>query len=142
VRGHVGALTPVSWGCSLALYLALTRRAFFSGLFLCTRLLWLSPRRYYLDMHVIEMGTPPLVKTAARLFRELCYSNKSQLMAGMICAGWDSAKGGQVRRVCRGWHVACGLGQAAQASCTFHLVGSACALLVHCCLVRHRTWDL
>lgn len=53
--------------------------------------------RYYLDMHVIEMGTPPLVKTAARLFRELCYSNKSQLMAGIICAGWDSAKGGQVR---------------------------------------------
>lgn len=52
--------------------------------------------RYYLDMHVIEMGTPPLVKTAARLFRELCYSNKSQLMAGIICAGWDSAKGGQV----------------------------------------------
>lgn len=57
--------------------------------------------RYYLDMHVIEMGTPPLVKTAARLFRELCYSNKSQLMAGIICAGWDSAKGGQVRA--RGW---------------------------------------
>ncbi|OSX71402.1 hypothetical protein BU14_0537s0010 [Porphyra umbilicalis] len=52
--------------------------------------------RYYLDMHVVEMGTPPLVKTAARLFRELCYSNKTQLMAGMICAGWDSAKGGQV----------------------------------------------
>lgn len=59
--------------------------------------------RYYLDMHVIEMGTPPLVKTAARLFRELCYSNKSQLMAGIICAGWDSAKGGQVRA--RGWSI-------------------------------------
>lgn len=51
-------------------------------------------------MHVIELGTPPLVKTAARLFRELCYSNKSQLMAGIICAGWDSSKGGQVRHVC------------------------------------------
>lgn len=67
------------------------------------RIFCFRPCRYYLDMHVIEMGTPPLVKTAARLFRELCYSNKSQLMAGIICAGWDSAKGGQVRA--RGWSI-------------------------------------
>lgn len=66
--------------------------------FLDVAYFWCSSAcRYYLDMHVIEMGTRPLVKTAARLFRELCYSNKSQLMAGIICAGWDSAKGGQVR---------------------------------------------
>jgi len=52
--------------------------------------------RYYLSMNEIELGSEPPVATAAALFRELCYSNKAQLMAGIICAGWDAERGGQV----------------------------------------------
>ncbi|CDF32448.1 Proteasome subunit beta type [Chondrus crispus] len=52
--------------------------------------------RYYLSMHDIELGEDPDVDTAAKLFRELCYHNKGQLMAGIIVAGWDKHKGGQV----------------------------------------------
>ncbi|KAJ7393230.1 Proteasome subunit beta type-6 [Desmophyllum pertusum] len=29
-------------------------------------------------------------------FREICYSNRDQLTAGIICAGWDKREGGQV----------------------------------------------
>lgn len=84
----LGPLLDASAGVRLLTHPLVFLLAHRTGCLLC---------RYYLDMHVIEMGTPPLVKTAARLFRELCYSNKSQLMAGIICAGWDSARGGQVR---------------------------------------------
>jgi len=51
---------------------------------------------YFLDQHKIELGRAPKVSTAANLFRELCYNNKDNLMAGIICAGWDPYKGGQV----------------------------------------------
>uniref|UniRef100_A0A7S4B6S7 proteasome endopeptidase complex n=2 Tax=Chrysotila carterae TaxID=13221 RepID=A0A7S4B6S7_CHRCT len=44
----------------------------------------------------MEYGKAPKVATAASFFQRLCYSNKDMLMAGMICAGWDSVKGGQV----------------------------------------------
>lgn len=52
--------------------------------------------RYYLSMHDIELGEDPDVATAARLFRELCYQNKANLMAGIIVGGYDAHKGGQV----------------------------------------------
>merc|ERR1711991_51953 len=52
--------------------------------------------RYYLEMHGIEIGELPQVATAASLFRKLCYENKNNLMAGIICGGWDPVKGGQV----------------------------------------------
>lgn len=52
--------------------------------------------RYYLSMHEIELGKDPDVASAARLFRELCYHNKGQLMAGIIVAGYDQRNGGQV----------------------------------------------
>lgn len=52
--------------------------------------------RYYLDAHTIELGAQPLVKTAASLFQELCYSNKDRLLAGIIVGGWDKHSGGQV----------------------------------------------
>jgi len=52
--------------------------------------------RYFLDQHRMEYGKAPKVATAASFFQRLCYSNKDMLMAGMICAGWDSVKGGQV----------------------------------------------
>lgn len=52
--------------------------------------------RYYLDAHAMELGKPPLVKTAANLFQEICYNNKDRLMASIICAGWDAQHGGSV----------------------------------------------
>ena len=44
----------------------------------------------------VEMDEPPLVKTAATLFRKYCYDYREQLSAGIICAGWDQRNGGQV----------------------------------------------
>jgi 20S proteasome subunit beta 1 len=42
---------------------------------------------YYLENQAIEFQKPPLVKTAASLFQDLCYSNKDRLLAGIIVAG-------------------------------------------------------
>lgn len=44
----------------------------------------------------MESDEPPLVNTAANIFREMCYNYRDQLMAGIICAGWDKRNGGQV----------------------------------------------
>jgi 20S proteasome subunit beta 1 len=52
--------------------------------------------KYYLDLHAGEIGRLPSVKTAASLFQQLCYENKNNLLAGIICAGWDEQRGGQV----------------------------------------------
>ncbi|EDQ90240.1 uncharacterized protein MONBRDRAFT_35094 [Monosiga brevicollis MX1] len=52
--------------------------------------------RYYLDLHSMEMDEDPEVHTAASVFRTFCYNNRESLMAGIICAGWDKKKGGQV----------------------------------------------
>ena len=46
-----------------------------------------------------ESGGPPKVQTAATLFRNICYSNKNRLMAGIIVGGWDKYKGGQVYNI-------------------------------------------
>ena len=51
---------------------------------------------YFLDQHKVEIGKAPKVSTAANVFREMCYHNKGNLMAGIIIAGWDPLKGGQV----------------------------------------------
>jgi 20S proteasome subunit beta 1 len=52
--------------------------------------------RYYMSMHTVEVGTEPLVSTAAKLFRHICYQNKASLMAGIIVGGYDARNGGQV----------------------------------------------
>eukprot|EP00871_Galdieria_phlegrea_P002285 jgi/Galph1/3057/GphlegSOOS_G1713.1 len=52
--------------------------------------------RYYLSIHQLDLDDFPRVKTAASICRELCYSNKDRLLAGIICAGWDPYFGGQV----------------------------------------------
>lgn len=52
----------------------------------------------------MELGEPAQVETAASVFRELCYNYRDQLLAGIICAGWDRKKGGQVRPVSRVFH--------------------------------------
>lgn len=45
----------------------------------------------------VEMDDPPLVKTAATLFRKSCYKGREKTIAGIICAGWDKKEGGQVK---------------------------------------------
>jgi len=57
---------------------------------------------YYLDLHAIELGSKPQVKTAASLFQELCYSNKDRLMAGIIVGGWDPINGGSLYSISLG----------------------------------------
>jgi len=42
------------------------------------------------------MGEEPQVKTAASVFRNLCYNNRDSLSAGILVAGWDKHNGGQV----------------------------------------------
>jgi 20S proteasome subunit beta 1 len=51
---------------------------------------------YFLDQHRMEYGRRPKVATAANFFNNLCYNNKNNLTAGIIVAGWDEVKGGQV----------------------------------------------
>ncbi|NP_001089683.1 uncharacterized protein LOC734745 [Xenopus laevis] len=54
---------------------------------------------YQLGFHSIELEGPPLVHTAASLFKEMCYRYREDLMAGIIVAGWDKRRGGQVYTV-------------------------------------------
>ncbi|XP_029932323.1 proteasome subunit beta type-6 [Myripristis murdjan] len=54
---------------------------------------------YQLGFHSIELDEPPLVETAANLFRSSCYRYREELTAGIIVAGWDRRKGGQVYSV-------------------------------------------
>merc|ERR1712032_1423422 len=50
----------------------------------------------YLGQHSIELGKRPTVNTAANLFKMIAYQNKDNLMAGLIVAGFDDKRGGQV----------------------------------------------
>jgi len=50
----------------------------------------------YFGLHAIELGKLPTVNTCAKLFQGLAYHNKDNLMAGLIVAGWDEEKGGQL----------------------------------------------
>ena len=45
-----------------------------------------------------ELGRLPKVGTVASLMKSICYNNKDNLMAGLICGGWDPYNGGQVRK--------------------------------------------
>nr|ABB86551.1 proteosome PSMB6/9 protein [Branchiostoma lanceolatum] len=54
---------------------------------------------YHTSFHSIEIGEPPLVRTAANLFKDLCYRHREDLTAGIIVGGWDKRKGGQVYSV-------------------------------------------
>ncbi|XP_008304275.1 proteasome subunit beta type-6-like, partial [Stegastes partitus] len=51
---------------------------------------------YQLGFHSIELDEPPLVETAGNLFRASCYRYREELTAGILVAGWDRRKGGQV----------------------------------------------
>ena len=39
----------------------------------------------------LEQGGQPETPVAANILNQLCYGNKNNLMAGMICAGWYCA---------------------------------------------------
>ncbi|XP_078050209.1 proteasome beta1 subunit [Augochlora pura] len=51
---------------------------------------------FHLNLLRMELGSEPLVETAASVFHDLCYNHRDSLMAGILVAGWDSQKGGQV----------------------------------------------
>ena len=44
----------------------------------------------------MSTGQSPQVKTAAHLTKSIVYNNREQLSAGLIVAGYDKVKGGQV----------------------------------------------
>lgn len=50
----------------------------------------------YLGQHAVELGKLPSIQTAANLFKMIAYNNKDNLMAGLIVAGYDEKRGGQV----------------------------------------------
>lgn len=49
-----------------------------------------------MEAYRAEFGRFPTVRAAATATRNLCYANKDQLSAGIICAGWDAREGGAV----------------------------------------------
>ncbi|KAM7341762.1 proteasome beta1 subunit [Cochliomyia hominivorax] len=51
---------------------------------------------YSLNYHENQTGDEPLVAEAASEFRNYCYNYRDSLVAGIIVAGWDKKKGGQV----------------------------------------------
>ncbi|XP_055859230.1 proteasome subunit beta type-6 [Episyrphus balteatus] len=51
---------------------------------------------YSLNYHENQTGEEPLVSEAASEFRNYCYNYRDSLVAGIIVAGWDKKKGGQV----------------------------------------------
>jgi len=53
----------------------------------------------YLGQHAVELGKPPTVNTAANLIKSIAYNNKDRLLAGLIIAGYDEKRGGQVYSV-------------------------------------------
>jgi len=55
--------------------------------------------KYHLSFYEVQTGEPALVKTAANIFREMCYNYRDSLTAGIIVAGWDHKLGGQVYSV-------------------------------------------
>ncbi|CAG9864078.1 unnamed protein product [Phyllotreta striolata] len=51
---------------------------------------------YHLNFHGMELGEEPSVEVGAAIFKELCYNYRDSLMAGILVAGWDKKKGGQI----------------------------------------------
>ncbi|KAM4019052.1 proteasome subunit beta type-9 [Anomaloglossus baeobatrachus] len=52
--------------------------------------------QYYMEVHSVEMGAPPLVLAAANLVKGISYKYKEDMVAHLIVAGWDRKNGGQV----------------------------------------------
>jgi len=54
---------------------------------------------YHLQAYTTQNNQPPSVAVAGAIFQELCYTNKDALTAGIIIAGYDRIKGGQVYNI-------------------------------------------
>lgn len=54
---------------------------------------------YSLNYHRNQTSKEPLVWEAASEFRNFCYNYRDSLLAGIIVAGWDEERGGQVYSV-------------------------------------------
>ncbi|KXN69491.1 20S proteasome subunit [Conidiobolus coronatus NRRL 28638] len=54
---------------------------------------------YYMQLFAVQHDEAPTTQVAANLFQQICYSNKNNLSAGIIVAGWDKQKGGSVYSV-------------------------------------------
>ncbi|CAH2354736.1 proteasome subunit beta type-1 [[Candida] railenensis] len=54
--------------------------------------------KYYLQMYASQLpfDEKPQTKIAANIFQEICYNNKDNLTAGIICAGYDKVNKGTV----------------------------------------------
>ncbi|KAG7191311.1 Proteasome subunit beta type-1 [Scheffersomyces spartinae] len=54
--------------------------------------------KYSMQMYSSRLpsGEKPTTQIAANLFQEICYNNKDQLTAGIICAGYDERNKGSV----------------------------------------------
>ncbi|EPS62624.1 hypothetical protein M569_12165, partial [Genlisea aurea] len=52
--------------------------------------------RLYLHQHIIQLGQPATVKSAANVVRLLSYGNKNFLQTGLIVGGWDKYEGGKI----------------------------------------------
>lgn len=53
----------------------------------------------FLGANALELGELPRVNAAASLMQLLAYQNKEHLLAGLIVAGWDKRRGGQVYQI-------------------------------------------
>ncbi|XP_010603556.1 proteasome subunit beta type-9 isoform X1 [Fukomys damarensis] len=51
---------------------------------------------YQLELHGLELETPPLVLAAANVVKNITYKYREELSAHLITAGWDQGEGGQV----------------------------------------------
>eukprot|EP00301_Raphidiophrys_heterophryoidea_P011751 c17937_g1_i1.p1 GENE.c17937_g1_i1~~c17937_g1_i1.p1 ORF type:complete len:246 (+),score=45.71 c17937_g1_i1:59-739(+) len=49
-----------------------------------------------IQQHSVLTGGQTEVRVAANVFKEICYRNKNNLLAGIIVAGWDKRHGGSV----------------------------------------------
>ncbi|MCH0629083.1 hypothetical protein JNB11_03805 [Kocuria palustris] len=57
--------------------------------------------KYYLQIYSVQLpyGEKPTTEVAANVFQEMCYNNKDNLTAGIICAGYDDKNGGSVYQI-------------------------------------------
>ncbi|ODQ77904.1 hypothetical protein BABINDRAFT_163274 [Babjeviella inositovora NRRL Y-12698] len=49
--------------------------------------------KHYLELYEAQHQQPPSTHTAASVFQEICYTNKDNLTAGIIVAGYDKKTG-------------------------------------------------
>lgn len=73
---------------------------------------------YSLNYHENQTGEEPRVEEAASEFRSYCYNYRDSLVAGIIVAGYDEKKGGQVYSIPLG-------GMCVRQSCTIGGSGSS-----------------